>query len=267
MDGPRPAAASVHGLARRPVNVKPFWAAGILFAFLLVSHHLGLDPRELVAGLGSIGDFLRRFTSPNFEDIGRYGRLMVVTLSTALWGTFIALVFASILAPLAASPLTPNRAVYRCAREVLNLFRAIPDLLLAIIFVAALGLGPMPGALALGLHTGGFAGRILADCLERVPPGVYEALKSTGASRLTVAVWGGWPSILQEAAGYGIYVFDRNVRAASMLGLVGAGGIGAALLDTIRLFEYEHASALVIVMAGTIVAIDAGSAWLRGKLQ
>jgi phosphonate transport system permease protein len=170
------------------------------------------------------------------------------------------------LAPFAARNLTPNKATYRLAREVLNFLRAMPDLLLALIFVAALGLGPLPGALALGVHTAGFLGKFFAESLERVDKGVIEAVQATGASRSQVVMYAGWPSILREAIGYTLYIMDRNVRMASVLGLVGAGGIGLALHDTLRLFKYGESAALIVVILTVILAFDYFSTWMRGKL-
>jgi phosphonate transport system permease protein len=191
---------------------------------------------------------------------------MMQTIATALWGTLVALVFAFLLAPFAARNLTPNKATYRLAREVLNFLRAMPDLLLALIFVAALGLGPLPGALALGVHTAGFLGKFFAESLERVDKGVIEAVQATGASRSQVVMYAGWPSILREAIGYTLYIMDRNVRMASVLGLVGAGGIGLALHDTLRLFKYGESAALIVVILTVILAFDYFSTWMRGKL-
>jgi len=128
-------------------------------------------------------------------------------------------------------------------------------------------MGPLPGALALGIHTAGFLGKFFSESLERVDGGVYEAVSATGASRLQVVMYAGWPSILREALGYTLYIFDRNVRMAAVLGLVGAGGIGLALHDTLRMFNYNESAALIIVILVTILIIDYLSTWLRGKLN
>jgi phosphonate transport system permease protein len=124
----------------------------------------------------------------------------------------------------------------------------------------------MPGALAIGVHTAGFLGKFFAESLERVDPGVYEALAATGAGRMQVVMCAGWPSIQREALGYVLYIFDRNVRAASVLGLVGAGGIGLALHDTLRLFNYGESAALILLLLVTILVIDNLSTWLRRKI-
>jgi len=220
----------------------------------------------LAYGVSDMVEYFSRYTSPDFSELHRYIRLMTETIATAFWGTVFACVLSFILAPFAARNMAPNMKIYRATRELLNFMRALPDLLLALIFVAALGLGPLPGVMALGVHTTGFLGKFFAESLERVDPGVIEALRSTGASHTQVVMYAGWPSILRESIGYALYIMDRNVRMASVLGLVGAGGIGLALHDTLRLFRYGKSATLIMVILFVILAFDYFSTWLRGKL-
>ena len=142
---------------------------------------------------------------------------MLQTLVTAFWGTTLAFIIAAIVAPYAARPLTPNAVAYRCAKELLNFMRAMPDLLLALIFVSSMGLGPLPGVLALSVHTAGFLGKFFAENMERVPAGKYEALSAVGAGFTQKIVFAAWPSMLRESVGNTLYIFDRNVRMAAAL--------------------------------------------------
>ena len=254
-------------LPKKPFNPTPVWLTAWLALLWLIVVDLELSFDTLLYGVDDIFEYFSRYGSPNFADLSRYVELLIQTLATALWGSALAFLVAVVLAPFAARNLTPNATVYRIARETLNFMRAMPDLLLALIFVAALGLGPLPGALALGIHTAGFLGKFLAESLERVDAGIYEAVSATGASRLQIVMYAGWPSILREALGYTLYIFDRNVRMASVLGLVGAGGIGLALHDTLRMFNYDQSAALIIVILITILVIDYLSTWIRGKLN
>lgn len=254
-------------LPKKPFNPTPVWLSAWLALMWVIVFDLELSFETLLYGMQDIFEYLSRYSTPNFEDLSRYIELLAQTLATALWGSALAFVVAVVLAPFAARNLTPNPFAYRVARELLNFMRAMPDLLLALIFVAALGLGPLPGALALGVHTAGFLGKFFAESFERVDGGVYEALSATGASRMQVVMYAGWPSIQREALGYVLYIFDRNVRMASVLGLVGAGGIGLALHDTLRMFNYDQSAALIIVILVTILIIDYLSTWLRGKLN
>lgn len=254
-------------LPARPRNRMPIIAAAMVVALWLITWHLDISFESLAYGVADMGEYFARYGRPDFSDAAHYLQLMSVTLATALWGTVVALAIAFFLAPFAARNFAPNPYAYRIAREALNFMRAMPDLLLALIFVAALGLGPMPGVLALGLHTAGFLGKFFAESLERVNRGVYEGVAATGANFPQRVMYAGWPSIMRESSGYTLYIFDRNVRMASVLGLVGAGGIGLALHDTLRLFEYRQSAALIIVILGTILVIDHASAWLRRKLS
>jgi phosphonate transport system permease protein len=254
-------------LPKKPFNPTPVWISAWLAVLWFIVVDLELSFETLLFGVSDIFEYFSRYSTPNFSDLHRYIELLTQTLATALWGSALAFVLAVVLAPFAARNLSPNPVAYRVARELLNFMRAMPDLLLALIFVAAMGLGPLPGALALGIHTAGFLGKFFSESMERVDGGVYEAVAATGASKLQVVMYAGWPSIQREALGYVLYIFDRNVRMASVLGLVGAGGIGLALHDTLRMFNYDQSAALIIVILITILSIDYLSTWLRGKLN
>lgn len=262
----KPAHPQAPALPPKPRNPIPVWAAATLAVLWLTVWDLEISFEALAYGVGDMAEYFSRYGQPDFADLSRYLSLMGVTLATALWGTAFALVVAFFLAPMAARNFAPNPVAYRIAREILNFMRAMPDLLLALIFVAAMGLGPLPGALALGVHTAGFLGKFFAESLERIDQGVYEGVAATGANFPQLVMYAGWPSILRESLGYILYILDRNVRMASVLGLVGAGGIGLALHDTLRLFDYGQSAALILVILATILVIDYASAWLRRRL-
>jgi len=251
---------------KKPLNLTPLWFALWAVVLWLIIFKMELSFEMLVYGVSDMVEYFSRYTSPDFSELYRYIKLMMETIAAAFWGTAIAVVVSFVLAPFAARNMTPNMKVYRLARELLNFMRALPDLLLALIFVAALGLGPLPGALALGVHTAGFLGKFFAESLERVDHGVIEALQATGASHTQIVMYAGWPSIMRESIGYTLYIMDRNVRMASVLGMVGAGGIGFALHDTLRLFRYGKSAALILVILSVILAFDYFSTWLRGKI-
>ena len=254
-------------LPRKPRSAFPLWLAALIAGFILATRDLDIDYQALAWGASDIGEYLSRFGTPNFSRLDRYAALMAETLAMALWGTALAFAGAFVIAPFAARNLSPHPFVYRAARELLNFLRALPDLLFAVVFVAAIGLGPLPGVLAIGLHVSGFLGKVFAENLERVDPGAYEAVRASGANFLQTVMWAGWPSALQETIGYTIFILDRNVRVAAILGLVGAGGIGFELTTTLRLFQYDRTGALVIVIVVTVLAIDYLSAWARKKVR
>lgn len=254
-------------LPKKPYNPAPIWLSLWVVVIWLIIVDLDLSFQSLVYGFEDIVEYFSRYGNPDFSDLSHYLSLMLQTIATALWGTALALFVSILIAPFAARNFAPNLLAYRIARELLNFMRAMPDLLLALIFVAAMGLGPLPGVLALGVHTAGFLGKFLAESLERVNAGTLEAVQASGASRFQLVMYAGWPSILRETLGYTLYIMDRNVRMASVLGLVGAGGIGLALHDTLRLFQYDQSSALIIVILSVLLAFDYFSTWLRGRLK
>ena len=253
-------------LPAKPRNPFPPRVALALITLWWIIWDLDISFETLAYGVSDMAEYFSRYGQPDFSELSRYLELLGVTLATALWGTAIAFVIGFMIAPFAARNFTPHPSLYYISREFLNFTRALPDLLLALIFVAAIGLGPLAGALALGIHTAGFLGKFFAESLEQIDKGVCEGVAATGANFPQMVMYAGWPSILREALGYVLYIFDRNVRMAAVLGLVGAGGIGLALHDTLRLFNYDQAAALILIILLTILVIDYLSAWLRKKL-
>lgn len=259
--------------SNQPRNLppKPFnWLPVVLIVPVLIAIaafvYLQLSWQELLGKLGYILEYLSRYSSPDFSKMGSYLKLMGVTIAIGLWGTALSFMISVILAPLAAKNLSPHPLLYRGVRELLNLLRSLPDLILTLIFVSALGLGPWPGILALGLHTAGFLGKFFAESMERVESPIYEGVIATGASFLQLVMFVAWPSIMQETIGYTLYIFDRNVRMAAVLGIVGGGGIGVELSATLNLFQYDQAASLILIIILTIIIIDYLSTWLRRKL-
>ncbi|MEE2002099.1 phosphonate ABC transporter, permease protein PhnE [Alkalimonas sp. MEB108] len=254
-------------LPGKPKEWFPLWATLIVAAVWLMAIDLEINLQTLIWGMQDMGEFISRFTSPDFSRWKQYLSLMGATLAMAFWGSAIAFIISFVLAPLGARNLSPHPVIFRLVREFFNFCRAMPDLLLALILVSAIGLGPLPGILALGISTSGFLGKFFAESLERVPAGRYEALASVGAGYLQTLMYAGWPSVLREMTGYTLFILDRNVRMASVLGLVGAGGIGTALSTALRTFNYDRAAAMIIVLLVTILLIDYLSAWLRRRLN
>ena len=251
----------------RPRNLFPVWLSLVLIVLWQITVDLEIDFTSLAYGVSDMAEYFSRYRTPDFSRLPTYLDLIVQTLATAFWGTVLAALAAIVLGPLSTRNLSPHPMVYRVAREMLNFMRAMPDLLLALLFVAAIGLGPMAGILALSIHTAGFLGKFFSESLERVDGGVYEALHAVGAGFLQTVMFAGWPSINREFVGYTLYIFDRNVRAASVLGLVGAGGIGLELSEALALFRYDRASAIMIMIIVVIIVIDHASSYFRRKLR
>lgn len=258
---------TVDTLPPKPRRFAWIWIlfGGLVIALMVAD--LDINLKTLLWAYQDILEYFSRYSRPDFSEWRHYTVLMVQTVTIAYWGTILAFIIGFILAPFASLALTPGPLAYNVSREILNLLRAIPDLMLALIFVSSIGLGPLPGILALGLHTGGFLGKFFSESLDRVPAGRYDAIAAVGARFAQRVMFAGWPSIMRETAGYTLYIFDRNVRMSSVLGLVGAGGIGLELHDTLRLFNYNQAAALILMLMATIFSIDTLSSVLRGKLK
>jgi phosphonate transport system permease protein len=185
------------------------------------------------------------------------------TVQMALAGTFLALVAAFPLGFLAARNTTPHPAVYKGIRLVLNFLRTIPDLALGLLFVAAVGLGAFAGTLALAIHTATVLGKLLSESVENIDEGVVEAIRATGAGYTQILSFAVLPQILPDLISFTLYRLETNIRAASVLGLIGAGGIGYLMNTSFRTFQYQEAAAIVLVLIMLVMLVDYLSSRLR----
>lgn len=185
------------------------------------------------------------------------------TVQMALAGTFLALLAAFPLGFLAARNTTPHPLVYHAVRTVLNLVRTIPDLALGLLFVAAVGLGAFAGTMALAIHTATVLGKLLSESVENIDEGVVEAIRATGAGYSQILSFAVLPQILPDLISFTLYRFETNIRAASVLGLIGAGGIGYLMNTSFRTFQYQEAAAIVLVLIALVMFVDYLSSRLR----
>lgn len=193
-------------------------------------------------------------------------RKMLETLEMAMWGTILAVILALPLAYFGAQGYTWNPATYAIARGICSYCRALPELIIAIFFVLMYGFGTIPGVLALGLHCCGFLGKFFADDIENADRGPQDALRSTGANRLKVLWYAVLPQATPQFIAYIQYILERNVRTATVLGIVGAGGIGAELMGRLDQFDYGHVSTILLVVFLTVFALEQITQRIRGKL-
>ncbi|GIW22962.1 MAG: hypothetical protein KatS3mg068_1969 [Candidatus Sericytochromatia bacterium] len=187
----------------------------------------------------------------------------IQTIQMALAGTFIALLFAFPISFLAARNTSPHPLIYKSIRVFLNLLRTVPDLALGLIFVSAVGLGAFAGTLALAVHTTTVLAKLLSESIENIDEGVVEALKATGANYFQILSFAVVPQMLPDLISFTLYRFETNIRAAAVLGLIGAGGIGYLLNNAFRTFDYQEASAIVIILIILVISVDSISAKLR----
>jgi phosphonate transport system permease protein len=185
------------------------------------------------------------------------------TVQMALAGTFLALLVAFPLGFLAARNTTPHPLVYHAVRSTLNFLRTIPDLALGLLFVAAVGLGAFAGTLALAIHTATVLGKLLSESVENIDEGVVEAIRATGAGYTQTLSFAVLPQILPDLISFTLYRLETNIRAAAVLGLIGAGGIGYLMNTSFRTFQYQEAAAIVVVLIALVMLVDYLSARLR----
>lgn len=185
------------------------------------------------------------------------------TVQMALAGTFLALLAAFPIGFLAARNTTPHPVVYYGVRAALNLVRTVPDLALGLVFVAAVGLGAFAGTLALAIHTATVLGKLLSESVENIDEGVVEAIRATGARYPQILSFAVLPQVLPDLISFTLYRLETNIRAASVLGLIGAGGIGYLMNTSFRTFQYQEAAAIVLVLIALVMLVDYLSSRLR----
>ena len=247
----------------------PTFLSLILFIILtlLVIIDLEINPFQLFNNtFYYFTDVIARMMPPDFSNLDKLLLSMLETVEMAFLGTLLAIFLSIPIGLLSASNVSPNYPTYIICRTISVFFRAIPEFIMAMILVIAVGFGAIPGVLALGFHTMGFLAKFYAEAVEHIDTGPGEALSSMNASRLQVLAFATIPQVLPSFVGNNLYILDRNVRMATMLGIVGAGGIGYELQSSFRMFNYPRVSAIIILIFITIFVIDFISSYIRKKV-
>ena len=256
-------------------HLKPQWSWKTLVSIVLFCSILVFIVKDLEINFIKLasdsskyfGDILSRMLPPDFSNLNLLIYAMFETIEIAFLGTFIAIVLSIPFGLFSARNLAPNYFIYIICKTIVIFFRAIPEFIIAMILVIAIGFGAMPGVLALGLHTMGFLAKFYAEDIEHINTGPIDALRSSGATKSQIISYGIIPQILPAFVANNLYILDRNVRMATMLGIVGAGGIGYELQSSFRMFEYEKVSAIIILIFITIFGIDYLSSLIRSKIK
>ncbi len=251
----------VAALPRRSLGTLLAW--GVALALLAGSWH-GADmrPADLVRDSGNMAKYLADFFPPNFHEWRQYLREMLVTLEIALWGTALAIVCAIPFGLLCSANVVPWW-IHQPVRRLMDACRAINEMVFAMLFVVAVGLGPFAGVLALWVHTTGILAKLFAEAVEAIDPQPVEGIRATGAHKLEEIAFGILPQVMPLWISYSLYRFEANVRSASVLGMVGAGGIGVVLWEIIRGFYYAETCAVLLIVIVTVTAVDLLSAQIR----
>lgn len=241
------------------------WAVGATTVLWFTATQIGMNPIALIKGADHMWDFLTRLLPPDLSYMRLLTGATVETIQIAVWGTLLAVLFSIPLSLLAARNTTPQIPLPRFGRELgrrlglhllvfqvtrlfLNALRGINELIFALIFVTAVGLGPFAGVLAIALHATGMLAKFLGEEMEGVDPGQVEALQAVGASKMQVILFAVIPQVIPAFISYSIFRFDVSIRSATVLGLVGAGGLGFSLIKTMKLFKYHQTATCILVI-------------------
>ncbi|MDF3866883.1 phosphonate ABC transporter, permease protein PhnE [Pseudomonas denitrificans (nom. rej.)] len=236
-------------------------AIGASFAYLEMDTGGLFDAR----GLGQMLDYGRDFLAPDLSatHLTAVGRGALETLAMSAIGTLLAALLGMLLALPAAGRFGP--IAQSLSRLLLNALRAVPELVWGALMVLAAGLGPNAGTLALALHTGGVLGRLFAEALENTPTAPAEAVRLAGGGRVTAFAYGTLPAVWPQLVAYMLYRWENNIRMASVLGFVGAGGLGQMLYFSLSLFQQAQAATVIIAMLLLVLCVDSLSAWARQR--
>lgn len=239
-------------------------AALTVLVLVYAWHEAEMNPVQLWRDAGNMATLGADFLTPDFTDWDVYVDAMLETLAIAIWGTLLAVIAGIPLGILCADNVSP-RGVAFVVRRLMDACRAINELVFALIFIAAVGLGPFAGVLALFIHTTGVVAKLFSEAVEAIDPAPVEGIRGTGGTWLQEIVYGIIPQVLPLWISYALYRFESNVRSATVLGIVGGGGIGMTFNETMRGFLYSQASAILIIVVLTVTLLDVLSQNIRKR--
>jgi phosphonate transport system permease protein len=263
-------AATLPARPDRPARTKRNLALiGVVLLVGLAAATVGVDPAEILELPGGIGlVFYEMFlkAGPDWSYLPTAIEGMIESLQLAWVGTVIGAILSLPLGFFGAKNVSSG-LVSNVMRQVLNGIRAFPEIVLAIaIMIPIAGLGAVAGALAIGLHSVGTLGKLTAEVIEGIDPGPVEAARAAGGRSLQIQRWGVLPQVMPEIIAFWLYRFEINIRAAAVLGVVGAGGIGFSLQQTITFHRYPLAGTAIIVVVVATIAVDSISGWVRRRI-
>jgi phosphonate transport system permease protein len=236
---------------------------GVICAILVWSWQgAEMNPIGLWQDRGNMAEMLMDFFPPNFHDWEVYAEQMLITIQIAIWGTLLAVVFSIPFGILSSENITPWW-ICQPVRRLMDAARAINEIVFAMIFVVAVGLGPFAGVMALFVHTTGVLAKLFSEAVEAIEDGPVEGVRATGASGMQEVIFGVIPQVMPLWISYSLYRFESNLRSATVVGMVGAGGIGVLLWENIRGFAFPETCAIMIIIVVTVSLLDVLSQYLR----
>jgi phosphonate transport system permease protein len=252
------------GMAQRITNWLMILVVVALLAVSFRGAHMQ-DLHMLVDHSSNTGTYLQEYLHPDFSDWKLYVQRMWETIEIALWATGLSIVFAVPLSFMCARNIAPAWVV-QPMRTVIALMRAFPDIVLGTAFLVAVGPGPLAGVLALTINNAGTLAKLFSEAVESIEVAPVEGVRATGGSRFQEILWGVIPQVGPLWTSFALYRFESNARSATVLGLIGAGGIGQLLFDNLNEFDYAKVSAIALIIVVAVTAIDILSQQIRKQL-
>ena len=243
----------------------------LLWAVVALILAVGFLPSEMYRAVnlftdaGNMAEYAAGFLHPSTDYLPDYLSEMWLTVLMAFWGTFLAVIVGIPFALLSSNNIAPLWIV-QPTRRLMDAARAINDLVFAVLFVVAVGLGPFAGVMALFVHNTGIVAKLFSEAVEAIDPHPVEGIRATGAGRIQEIVFGVIPQVMPLWISYSLYRLETNVRSATVLGFVGAGGIGYFLFESIRAFQYAETATILIIVVVTVTVVDVLSQQLRKAL-
>jgi phosphonate transport system permease protein len=239
---------------------RPSWLNLVVWALVIIGltwswQGAEIAPMKLYRDAGNMAELASDFFPPNFTDIHYYLEEMLITLHIALWGTLFSIFLSVPFGLMCAENMAPPW-VYQPMRRLMDAARAINEMVFAMLFVVTVGLGPFAGVMALFIHTTGVLAKLFSEAVEAIDPGQVEGVRATGANKLEEIVYGVLPQVLPLWISFSLYRFESNVRSATVVGMVGAGGIGVILWESIRGFMFPQTCAVMIIVVVTVSLLD-----------
>ena len=238
----------------------------IVLCFITASDTVGADFSEVFNNSQQVLIFLNKLIHPDFSYLPSLVDPLIRTLKMSVLGTILGVCLAIPFSFLATTIVTKNTVLTGIIRFLLNVIRTIPNMLLAAILVSMVGIGEATGVLTIVIFTFGLTAQLFYETIETIDLSALEACESVGASKLKTAVWAVWPQIIPSVISYGFYALEINIRSSTVLGYVGAGGIGVILNTSLGLFKYDRVSLVILMIFIVVMIVDALSEWIRRKV-
>ena len=252
--------------AKRITTLRILYLLGAISLLIYSARVSDIDLVELFEGGSTMAEYVGRYFPPDFSDWPFYLEDIIETVAMGIWGTLLAAIIAAPLAVLGSENLCPQ-IIVQPVRRLMDTMRAINEVVFALIFVVAVGLGPFAGVLALFVHTTGTLGKLFSEAIENIEVGPIEGVRASGASKFQEILFGVLPQVMPLWISFTLYRFEANVRSASVLGIVGAGGIGVSLYQSFRSFKYPKVCAILIILIVAVSLLDVLSAKLRRRVM